>query len=95
MRELNAAKDKFFSVIAHDLRGPIQWFKNLTEILSQKFEGMSREKLREVTASLEKTAKQSYHLVDNLLYWSRSQTGRLECRPEKTAVRPLPKKTYR
>jgi signal transduction histidine kinase len=74
-------RDKFFGIIAHELRNPLWWFKNITEILSVSFESMSREQMRKSLQSLDESAKQSFLLIDNLLQWSRSKVGKVKYSP--------------
>lgn len=82
LRELNATKDKFFSIIAHDLKNPIGAFKNVLELLYESFEDFSKEELIEFIEPLKDSAKQLFALLENLLLWSRAQTGRIETNPE-------------
>ncbi|MDA3843624.1 MAG: tetratricopeptide repeat-containing sensor histidine kinase [Candidatus Kapabacteria bacterium] len=81
LNEANAAKDKFFTIIAHDLKTPMWWQKNMTELLSQKVDNMSTDRIKEITGILDESAQHSIHLIDNLLQWSRTQTGRIEFLP--------------
>lgn len=78
----NHEKDKFFSIIGHELRNPLWWFKNLSETLSKKFEQLDRDKLQKALISLNDSAKTAFHLIDNLLQWSKNQLGRLSYRPK-------------
>jgi signal transduction histidine kinase len=82
LNEANAAKDKFFSIMAHDLKSPLWWLKNVTDLLSSKYDELSKDKIIEITKTLDESAQTSLHLVENLLQWSRSQTGRIEFQPE-------------
>lgn len=72
---INAEKDKFFSIIAHDLRGPFGGFLGLTESLAEGMQDMSRDELQEITRVLKKSAANLYNLLGNLLEWSRMQRG--------------------
>lgn len=83
LRELNATKDKFFSIIAHDLKNPIGAFKNVLELLSESYDDLSKEELIEFIEPLKDSAKQLFNLLENLLLWSRTQTGRIAKNPEK------------
>jgi len=83
LNEANVAKDKFFSIMAHDLKSPLWWFKNVTELLSNKFDELSKEKIMEITKVLDDSAQTSLHLIENLLQWSRSQSGTIEFITEK------------
>lgn len=89
LKELNATKDKFFSIIAHDLKNPFNTLLGFTELLLDNLEEYSTEKLTEFIGILHDTAKQSYALLENLLEWSRAQTGRLEMNPEMVNLHEL------
>jgi signal transduction histidine kinase len=89
LNELNATKDKFFSIIAHDLKNPFNTLMGFTELLLDNLEEYSTEKLREFIDVLHQTSKQSYALLENLLEWSRAQTGRLEMSPKKVNIHEL------
>ncbi len=82
LRELNASKDKFFSIISHDLKSPFLALLGYTEILMEDFENLSKEEMQEFIYSVSKAAKNVYNLLENLLEWSRIQTGRIEYIPE-------------
>jgi signal transduction histidine kinase len=79
-KELNVAneeKDKLFSIIAHELRNPLYWFKNLAEVLSKNYQTMQPEKVQKSLVDLDESAKNAFHLMDNLLQWSRSRLNRI------------------
>lgn len=82
LKELNATKDKFFSIIAHDLKNPFNTLLGFTELLLDNVEDYSAEKLNEFIAILHDTSRQSYALLENLLEWSRSQTGGVQVEPD-------------
>ncbi|MGQ9819705.1 MAG: ATP-binding protein [Candidatus Kapaibacteriales bacterium] len=82
LREVNATKDKFFSIIAHDLKNPIGAFKNVLELLYESYNDFTKEELIEFIEPLNDSAKQLFNLLENLLLWSRAQTGRIEKNPE-------------
>jgi PAS domain S-box-containing protein len=73
LRELNATKDKFFSIIAHDLRSPFNAFLGFTELMVNEIETMSLKDLQRIAASMRKSATHLFRLLDNLLNWSRLQ----------------------
>lgn len=83
LRELNQTKDKFFSVIAHDLRNPFHGLVGLTQVLVEDFDTMDTEKVKRFHNLIYQSAKQGYQLVLNLLEWIRSQTGRINFNPER------------
>ncbi|MBU8891255.1 MAG: hypothetical protein KOO66_00640 [Bacteroidales bacterium] len=86
---LNASKDKFFSIIAHDLRNPIAGFLNLTEILSGNFEVFSEKESKEFIDVMNQASKQLYNLLENLLQWSRSQTDSISFNPQIVSVKSM------
>ncbi|HAN18607.1 MAG: hypothetical protein A2X13_13735 [Bacteroidetes bacterium GWC2_33_15] len=89
LHELNASKDKFFSIIAHDLRNPIAGFLNLTEILSENFSTFSEKESQEFIDVMNQASKQLYNLLENLLQWSRSQTGSVPFEPKYIALKKI------
>jgi len=82
LQSLNTEKDKFFSIIAHDLRGPLSAFVAATQIISDEIQSMSVEEIREITKSMKTSATGIYSLLENLLEWSRMRRGGLDFIPE-------------
>ena len=82
LRELNATKDKFFSIISHDLRGPISSVLNLTELMADEGNIFSVKELREFSLIMHKSIKSTYDLLENLLEWSRLQQGIIPFNPK-------------
>ncbi len=80
--ELNATKDKFFSIIAHDLKNPFTCLLGSTELLNEKIGQMDNDRIRELAQVLNDSAKSGYAILQNLLDWSRSQTGLIKFNPE-------------
>ncbi len=81
--DLNTTKDKFFSIIAHDLRSPITTLISLSEMLRTDIDLLTGKETHEILASLHDLSKSHLKLLDNLLQWARVQTGRMEANPEK------------
>ncbi len=81
LRELNASKDKFFSIISHDLKNPFSSFLNLTEIVIKDFSRFTLSELNATLFSLNKSAKKLYKLLSNLLQWSQIQRGKMTFHP--------------
>jgi signal transduction histidine kinase len=79
--ELNTSKDKFFSIIAHDLKNPIAGFLGLTEVLAQDLKSFTDDEKQEFINLIYRSSKQLHSLLENLLQWSRAQTGRLSFKP--------------
>ncbi len=81
LNETNATKDKFFDIIAHDLRGPTSSLASLLEHLSSKFDEYSVTELKVMLQVMHKSAENVSNLLENLLIWARSQVNRIEYRP--------------
>lgn len=81
LERINATKDKMFSVISHDLRAPLGGIKSMLDII---FEDEEKGNLVSDKSfiSLKNAADHTYNLLENLLYWSRSQREKLEYEPE-------------
>ena len=83
LQTINAEKDKFFSIIAHDLRGPLSAFVEATKILTEDIKSMSLDQVKEIINVMKNDASNIYTLLENLLEWSRLQRGVMEFKPEK------------
>ncbi|MBI1932263.1 MAG: PAS domain S-box protein [Ignavibacteriales bacterium] len=81
LKELNVSKDKFFSIISHDLRSPLTSIIGFAEVMLEDLETLSKEDLKEFTNSIFKSSKNLQNLLENLLQWSKIQTGRIEFNP--------------
>lgn len=80
----NAGKDKFFTLIAHDLKSPFNGLLGIAEILSENFDELPSEKSKKLILELKKSVTNVYALVEGLLSWAQIQTGKMEYRLEKT-----------
>ena len=83
LRELNATKDKFFSIIAHDLKSPFTSIIGLSELLVQQVHKHDYEGIEEYATIIQNSSWRAMDLLTNLIEWSRSQTGRMEFNPSK------------
>jgi len=81
--ELNATKDKFFSIIAHDLKNPFNILFGFSELLVKNVEKYAPEKVQQFAQHIYDTSRETYTLLENLLEWSRLQTGKLSPIPVK------------
>jgi PAS domain S-box-containing protein len=82
LQELNATKDKFFSIIAHDLKNPFNSILGFSELLVKNVENYSMEEIERFVGIIHDTSQKTYNLLENLLIWARTQTGRLEFNPD-------------
>lgn len=82
LQQLNTTKDKFFSIISHDLKGPLNSLTSFSGLLINYFDSLSKEEIQTLAKDLDKSLKNLFALLENLLEWSRSQTGAIEFKPE-------------
>ncbi|MDD5361888.1 MAG: PAS domain-containing sensor histidine kinase [Ignavibacteria bacterium] len=83
LQSLNTSKDKFFSIIAHDLRSPFNGLLGFSKVLFEEFDELTKDELKEYIGYVYSSSKNVYKLIENLLQWSRIQAGRLEFQPIK------------
>ena len=83
LNELNSTKDKFFSILAHDLKGPFSSLYSMSETLSSSFNTLEESDKRTGLQKIHKLAELTYKLLENLLTWSRSQRGGMVFSPVK------------
>jgi PAS domain S-box-containing protein len=86
LQKINAEKDKFFSIIAHDLRGPFSGFLGLTEMLAEKSSEMSKDTTQQIAVLMKDSATSLFQLLGNLLEWSRMQRGLAVFEPVSTIL---------
>jgi PAS domain S-box-containing protein len=82
LRELNATKDKFFSIIAHDLKSPFNGIIGFSNLLAIEVQENNYEGIREYARIIQDSSLRAMELLENLMEWSRSQTGRMEFNPD-------------
>jgi signal transduction histidine kinase len=73
----NAGKDKFFTLIAHDLKSPFNGLLGVTEILAENFDQLSPDQSKKLILELRKSVINVYALVEGLLSWAQIQTGKI------------------
>ncbi len=81
LRKANLSKDRFFSILAHDLRNPMSGILSLSEVLAKRFETLSPGRIREMCGLVHDGARSGAELLEAILQWARAQTGRLEVKP--------------
>jgi signal transduction histidine kinase len=86
LNNLNATKDKFFSIIAHDLKSPFNSLLGFSEMLSLHAESKNIDQVVEYSNIINNSTKKLFNLVENLLQWSRAQLGTTRYTPEKTDI---------
>jgi len=86
LEEANASKDKFFSIIAHDLRSPFNWLIGLTRIIVENIETYSKDEIKNIVSRLHTSTEKVYALLMNLLTWSQLQRGHMEYCPKEISI---------
>lgn len=89
LQHLNATKDKFFSIIAHDLKGPFNSIMGFSELLIRQIQERDYEGIDHYATIIQHSSERAMSLLLNLLEWSRSQTGTMEFHPEQINISTL------
>ena len=86
LQNINAEKDKLFSIISHDLRGPFNGFLGLTGVLTEKLPELAQSEIQKIANSMQNSALNLFRLIENLLEWSQSQRGLIKFDPVQTLL---------
>ncbi len=86
LEKLNENKDKFISLISHDLRGPFTGFLGLTKFLDENLDSFSQDEIKEIARELHNSLFRQYQLLENLLEWSKIQIGSFKINKQKINV---------
>jgi len=89
LKEALVSKDKFFSIISHDLRSPFATLVSFTELMSDENSHFSVDEYKQYARALNKTAQSTFSLLENLLEWSRLQRGSISFKPETIYINEL------
>ncbi len=89
LKKSNAEKDKFFSIIAHDLRSPFNGFLGLTQVMAEELSSLTMAQIQDLAISMKNSATNLYSLLENLLQWSQVHQGSIPFSPEVIQLRPM------
>lgn len=89
LTQLNATKDIMLRILAHDLKSPVSTMISFTELLLEEFDQFSEQEIRRIISNLNRTAVEGLYLLENLLIWARSQTGKLAFNPKEANLYQL------
>ena len=78
LSKLDSTKNEFFNIIAHDLRGPVGTMNTINELLLKQYNNLSEEERKDLLVSLAETSRNTFSLLENLLDWSRAESGRMK-----------------
>ena len=92
LEELNKSKDRFFSIISHDLRSPFNALLGMSGFTKKFFDNLSQAEIKESIENMHSSAKKVYDLMQNLLEWTQIQTGGLEIDKSKIDLCEISKK---
>lgn len=81
LKETNAAKDKFFSIVAHDLKSPFHGLLGLTRMIVEEYSSMSSSEVKSYLQIIKESTESTYKLIENLLEWSRLESGKIKYNP--------------
>jgi two-component system, sensor histidine kinase and response regulator len=87
LQEMNDTKNKFFSIIAHDLRGPLGGFMGLTEMMANDSISFTSDEKKALLFDLSRSARNIFNLLENLLEWSQIQNGLTVFNPQKIGLK--------
>lgn len=93
LKEINASKDKFFSIISHDLKSPFQSLLGISDLLTHSGDSLGPEENSILISQLNKSLHNQFKLLDNLLQWSRLQSGRMSYQPMRIDLHLLAEET--
>ncbi len=89
LKEANDTKDRFFSVIAHDLRSPFTSILGFSRLLNEEYDDFSDDERRMMIRQILNSTETTFQLLDNLLTWAKTQLGRISYSPEVFEIAPL------
>ena len=89
LHQVNRTKDKLLSIVAHDLKNPFGVLQSMTRMLVDRFDDLKDGQKKEIAQTVHGSFTSTYDLVDNLLMWSRTQSGPLQVQPERIALAKL------
>jgi signal transduction histidine kinase len=89
LKKLNATKDKYFSIIAHDIKNPLSALMNLSHIIVEKFDSLKTDDLQKFNKMIYESADNLHKLLENLLYWARTNTEKIKYHPENIQIKTV------
>lgn len=93
LQAINSEKDKFFSIISHDVRGPLSSFLGLTELMAEGLQSFKLNEIQEMAGAMKDSAANLFELLGNLLEWAQMQRGLIAFNPEKLILNDILKES--
>lgn len=91
--EANLTKDKFFTIIAHDLRSPFTSILGFSNLLYYEYDDFEDEERKKIVKQILSSSEATYQLIENLLAWAKTQLGKTSFNPEKVNIKSLIEET--
>jgi signal transduction histidine kinase len=88
LKQMNITKDKFFSIIAHDLKNPFNSIKGFTELLIENLNSYDDEKRMKFLKIIKDSTSKAHDLLNNLLIWANNQSGNIAFKPKEISLKP-------
>jgi PAS domain S-box-containing protein len=89
LEDLNRSKDKFFSIVSHDLRSPFSSLLGISRLLAEGSEDLERGEIKELAEALNSQANNVFDFMENLLKWAQAHTGRMKFVPTVLALQEI------
>lgn len=89
LKEANETKDKFISILSHDLRNPFSVLFGFSDLLFENYDDFNKDQVAEQINLIHKSAHKTYNMLEDLLLWSRSQLGRMQFNPQEFVLANL------
>ncbi|MBI9072705.1 MAG: tetratricopeptide repeat-containing sensor histidine kinase [Melioribacteraceae bacterium] len=89
LTESNAEKDKFFSIISHDLKSPFTSLLGYSKLLSENYVDFNKEEIQDIVSSMYSGIKNVYQLIEDLLSWANTQTGKVDFFPKELVLKEI------
>jgi signal transduction histidine kinase/tetratricopeptide (TPR) repeat protein len=94
LRELNNTKDRFFSIMAHDIKNPLVAQLSGAKILLSRIDGMDTDGMKMIAGEIQKNTFHLLGLLNNLLQWSRLQMKRIKCQPTPLVIAAIVHRSF-
>jgi signal transduction histidine kinase len=82
LRDANDSKDRFLSIIAHDLKSPLAALRSMLDLLNHDLSDFTENDIKDIIGEMDNSAKNVFELLEDLLSWSRAQTGKIQYNPD-------------
>jgi len=89
LKESNITKDKFFSIIAHDLKSPFNAILGLTNALIEDYRNLDEKRIESLLKTIKSSSERAFELLENLLVWANTQTGHIDYKPQPVSLKDL------